>query len=159
MSAARDPNLRLGLACAVALSLVHFLAPWPLLQAPVHAALVLGFAPGFHSRLAGTLWACAGGWALEAGLRMMPQAGGLALANMTVALALSWSLEQWPPSGVRAIWGRLAAFAAAHALLAHGLLRLVAGPHTWGWDWLAVLATVPVWGSLAFRWHRPFQRR
>ena len=159
MSPVREPNLRLGFASAVALVLVHLLAPWPLLQAPVHGALVLGFAPGFHSRLAGVLWASAGGWVLESGLRMMPQAGGMALANMTVALALSWSLEHWPPAGVRTLWVRLAAFAVLHVLLAHALVRMAAGPHVWGWGWLAVLATVPLWGTLAFRWHRPFPRR
>lgn len=159
MSGVREPNLRLAMLAAAALGLVHLLAPWPLLQAPVHAALVLGFAPGFHSRLAGVLWASAAGWVLEAGLRMMPQAGGTALANMTVALMLSWSLEHWPPAQARSLWVRQAAFAAGHLLLTHLIVRMVAGPHAWGWAWLAVLATVPLWGTLAFRAYRPFPRR
>lgn len=159
MSGAREPNLRLGLLAAAALGLTHLLAPWPLLQAPFHAALVLGFASGFHSRLVGVLWASAAGWVLEAGLRLMPQAGGAALANMAVALILSWSLEHWPPAQARSLWLRLAAFAIGHALLTHFIVRLVAGPHAWGWGWLATLVTVPLWGTLAFRAHRPFPRR
>lgn len=159
MSAWGGINLRLGVAAGLSLMLLPLLAPWPLLQAPVHAALVLGIAPGFHSRLAGILWASAAGWAVELSLRLVPQTGIWPLVDMTMALALSWTLEHWPPEGRLARWGRLGIAAILHMVLIHGLQRWLIGPHVWGWDGWVVVATVPLWGSWPVRWYRPFPRR
>lgn len=154
-----SPTIRHGLVAALCLGAVYHTAPWPWLQAGFHACLVLGLAPEFRSRLVAVLWSAAAGWVLEGTLRMVPHLGGQALANMVATLAVAWSLSQWPPTGARALWLRLAGFSLAHALLGHACVRLAAGPHAWGWGWLTAVLTAPLWGTLAFRLFRPFHRR
>jgi len=142
---------------AISLGCIHLTAPWPGLQAVVHAMLVLALAPDFRSPLVAMLWAAAAGWVLEGSLRIYPHLGGTALANMTICLILRWTLAQWPPRERNPYWGRMAAMTVLHGLLIHGMVRLASGPHAWGYGTLWALASVPLWATLSFRIHRPFR--
>lgn len=156
---AHSPNLQHLGACALLLAGVGFLAPWPGLQAIFHTALVLGLAPEFRSSLVGLLWSAGAGWLLEGTLRLYPQSGGTALANMVLTLVAHGMLIQWPPQGARALWGRMAGLVAAHTILVHLCVWMAAGRHAWGWHWAWSLAAIPLWASLAFRLHRPLHRK
>lgn len=154
-----SPRLRRTLLCLVSLGVVHALAPWPGPQWAVMAFLVLGLAPGFASMLTAVLWAAAGGWALEASLRVHPHLGGTALGNMVACLLASWLLVQWPPHTRRPFWGRMAALVLVQALLVHLGVRLACGRHPWGLGWLWALVLIPLWGTLALRLVEPAHRR
>ncbi|WP_005031883.1 hypothetical protein [Holophaga foetida] len=146
----------LGLLCFAAIILS---SPWPGPQAIFQAFLVLAVASGFESPLVAMLWAAAGGWILEGSLRMYPQMGGTALANMTLCALTQWHFKNRPPDHKTSYWGQLAAFSLGHFVLTHLLVRLTAGPHAWGMGWLWVLLTIPVWGTLSLRLHLPVRRR
>lgn len=148
----------LGL-CALLLAGIFHTAPWPGIQAAFNAALVLGLAPEFRSSLVGLLWSAAAGWILEGTLRVYPQYGGTPLANMVLTLVAHGMLIQWPPQGARALWGRMVGLVAAHTVLVHLCVLVAAGHHTWGWQWIWSLASVPLWASLAFKLHRPLHRK
>lgn len=151
------PAVRHGLLAVASLAGVHFSAPWTGLQAVFHALLVLGLAPEFRSPLVAVLWAAGAGWVLEGSLRVYPHLGGTALANMTLCLFIRWTLVQWPPRERNPFWGRMAAMLVLHALLVHGAVRLAAGPHAWDPGTVWALVSVPFWGTLIFRIHRPFR--
>lgn len=159
MSHRPAPTLvRQVLIAALCLGAIHQTAVWPAIQSIFLVFLVLGVAPEFHSPLVGALWAAAAGWVLEGTLRMYPHMGGTALANMIVCLIAAWTLVQWPPLSSRHYWLRLAAFTVVHYFLVHGLVLVAAGIHTWGLDQAWALATVPLWGTLAFKLHLPHRR-
>lgn len=143
----------------LALGGIYHTAPWPALQAILNAFLVLGLAPEFPSPLVGAFWAAVAGWVLEGTMRAYPHLGGTALANIIVALVAGWALVQWPPSHRRNFWLRLAALSALHSLLVHLCVRIACGPHPFGWGWLWTLLAIPLWGTVAFRFHQPVQRR
>lgn len=154
-----SPVLRhLGISFLVMACIFHT-APWPGIQAAFNAALVLGLAPEFRSPLVGLLWSAAAGWILEGTLRVYPQYGGTALANMILTLVAHGMLIQWPPQGARALWGRMAGLVAVHTVLVHLCVLIAAGRHAWGWHWVWSLASVPFWASLAFKLHRPLHRK
>lgn len=142
--------VRLYLWSGLGLVLLYGLAPWPLLQTVVHAALVIGVAPAFGGSLATALLAAAAGWTVETSLHLYPRLGGTPLADMIVALTAHGMRYQWPPEHRGSYLLRLALLCLGHALLAHLLVRWAAGPHAWGWGWLLAFVTVPLWGSLAF---------
>lgn len=144
---------------AVCLAAILLLSPWPGPQAIFQAFLVLAVAAGFESPLAAMVWAAAGGWVLEGALRMYPQMGGTALANMVLCVLAQWHFKNRPPDHKSSYWGQLAAFYLGHTLLAHFLVRIASGPHPWGWAWLWGLVTIPAWGTLALRLHLPARRR
>lgn len=154
---ASAPAVKHALLAATALGCIHLAAPWPGLQAVLHVLLVLGLAPDFRSPLVAMLWAAGAGWVLEGSLRVYPHLGGTALANMTICLFIRWTLAQWPARERNPYWGRMAVMVVLHALLVHGLVRLAAGPHAWGYGILWALASVPLWATLSFRIHRPFR--
>ena len=154
-----SPTLRHLALVLLTLGGLHFLAPWPALQAVCNAFLVLGLAPEFRSPLVGACWAAAAGWVVEGTLRAYSHLGGTALANILALLIAAWALSQWPPSQRRAFWTRLAALAMFHAVLIHFSVRVACGPHPWGWGGFWTLVTVPLWGSVAFKLHRPIHRR
>lgn len=154
-----SPVIRHLGVCALLLGCIFHTAPWPGPQAAFHAALVLALAPEFRSPFVGLIWSAAAGWLLEGTLRVYPQYGGTALANMVMTLIAHGMLIQWPPQGARALWGRMAGLVLGHALLLHLCILLAAGRHTWGWDWIWSLASVPLWASLAFKLHRPLHRK
>lgn len=146
------PSLtRQNLFCAAALGLIVLSAPFPMLQAVLHAALVLALAPRTESPLFGTLWALAAGWALEGTLRLYPHLGGTAWADMTLTLLASWMAGRWPLEGLKGWWVRLASLSLLHALLVHGAVRLATTSHPWGWGWFWTLLSVPLWGWLTWR--------
>jgi hypothetical protein len=159
MSRSSSPTVRHLLLVLITLGGIYHAAPWPNVQAVLNAFLVLGLAPEFRSPFIGACWAAAGGWLLEGTMRAYPHLGGTALANLTVTLLAAWALAQWPPSQRKAFWTRLFALASLHALLVHLAVRIACGPHSWGWGWLWTFLTVPLWGTVAFRLHRPFHRR
>ncbi len=150
--------LRHVLVAVLTLGAIHQTAPWPGLQAVLHAFLVIGLAPMFRSSLVGVLWAAAAGWVLEGSLRLYPHLGGTALANMIVCLLMGWTLRQWPPRSAKPYWGRLAAFAVLHILLVHGLVFFAAGSHVWGTGPLWTLLLVPLWATASFRLYVPHYR-
>lgn len=152
-------SFRLVLFVLLNLGLIYHAAPWPMVQAVLNTFLVLALAPEFRSLLIGGFWAALAGWVLEGTLRAYPHLGGTALGNLTTTLIAGWALIQWPPSERKAFLGRLAALALLHTVLVHGAVRIACGPHAWGWGWLVALATVPLWGRLAFKLHRPLHRR
>lgn len=141
-------------AAAAALALIFLSAPWPNLQAVLHALLVVGLAAQARNSLLTVLLAAAAGWIVEGTLRMVPRMGGTALADMVVALAARFLLSRAPGGRIGAFWARYAALAAGHALLAHFCVWLGNGGHVWGYGWLAALLSVPLWGTLAWRLQR-----
>ncbi len=141
------------------LGAIHYTAPWPGPQAALNAFLVLGLAPGFLSPLAGMAWAAAGGWVLEATLRVYPHLGGTAFGNMLACLLAFSLLVRWPPHALKPYWGRQAVLVLVHALLIHLSVRFAAGPHAWGTGWLWSLVLVPAWATLALRLHPPLHRK
>lgn len=150
--------LRHVLSAVLTLGAIHQTAPWPGLQAVLHAFLVIGLAPEFRSSLVGVLWAAAAGWVLEGSLRLYPHLGGTALANMIVCLLMSWTLRQWPPRSAKPYWVRLAAFAVLHLLLVHSLVFFAAGSHAWGSGPLWTLLLVPLWATVSFKLYVPHYR-
>lgn len=146
-----DPRLQVWILAPLALGACYLLAPWPGLQAVVHTLLVLGIAPAFRTPLGAVLWACAAGWTAESALHLYPRLGGTPMADMALALLAWWMRAQWPPEGRTAFWSRMGTLAAFHIVLVHAVVRLAAGPHAWGWIWVWPLATVPLWGTLAWR--------
>lgn len=154
MAPLRPPGQRAALAAGSIAGLV-LLAPWPGLQAALHAALVLGFALDPESALLTGIWAAAGGWAVEATLRIYPHYGGTAWADLSIALAAWWLLRAWPVDSMKAWLGRNAALAGLWILFTHLAVRLAAGPHLWGTTWIWILASLPLWGWLGWRWQRP----
>lgn len=159
MSGPGSPLLRRHLLSLGSVVLVHLSAPWPAIQCVFHIFLVLGLAPGFPSPLQGLAWAALGGWILEGSLRLYPHMGGTALADMIVCLLAYALLIQWPPHSKKPFWGRMAALAVLHYVLANLAVRFAAGPHAWGYAWLWETLTIPLWGSLALRLHEPIHRR
>jgi hypothetical protein len=151
------PQVRTPLLCLLTLGAIYHTSPWPAIQGALHVLLVLGLAPSAGSALAAGLWACAAGWVLEGSLHLYPRLGGTPLAGMAIALLAAWMRTQWPPETREGYWARLVALTALLALLTHGVVRLVAGPHVWGWGWLLAVLLVPAWGTLAYR--LPSQRR
>jgi len=147
--------LRQNLLCAAGLAAVLLTSPFPSLQAVVHAALVLALAPRIGAPLSGALWALAAGWAVELSLRLPPHLGGTAWADLTVVLIAGWTATRWPLDGLKDWLARLAALAALHVLLLHGMVRLAAGPHPWGWSWLWTLLSLPFWGWGVWRLLHP----
>ena len=156
---ATRPPIRLLLFVLLNLGCIYHAAPWPTVQAILNTFLVLALAPEFRSLLVGGFWAAVAGWVLEGTLRSYPHLGGTALGNLSTTLLAAWALAQWPPSQKNAFLARLAALTVVHALLVHGAVRIACGPHAWGWGWLGALFTVPLWGALAFKLHRPLHRR
>lgn len=152
--------VRLLIFVLVNLGCIYHTAPWPMAQAVLNAFLVLALTPEFRSPLIGAFWSAAAGWVLEGTMRAYPHLGGTALGNMTTTLIAAWALVQWPPSLRNAFLARLAALTVLHTVLVHGAVRIACGPHAWGWaGWLLTLLTVPLWGRLAFKLHRPLHRR
>lgn len=141
------------------LGAIHLSAPWPGVQAVLNTFLVLALAPEFRSPLVGGAWAALAGWVLEGTLRAYPHLGGTPLANLTLALLATGALAQWPPAQLKPFLGRLAGLAVLHALLIHLAVRIACGPHAWGWGGLLSLLSVPLWGGLAYKLHRPLHRR
>ena len=150
--------LRHLLVTVLTLGAVHQTAPWPGVQAVLHAFLVLGLAPEFRSPLIGALWAAAAGWVLEGSLRMYPHLGGTALANMIVCLLVAWTLSQWPPRSSKHYWARMGGFAGLHILLVRGLVLLAAGASAWGTGPIWTLLFVPLWATFAFKLYHPHHR-
>lgn len=142
---------RQNLLCAAALGLVVLGAPFPRLQPVAHAALVLALAPRAAAPLFTALWAAAGGWALEASLRLYPHLGGTAWADLSVALLAGWMAGRWPLENLKGWLGRLAGLLLLHTLLVHGAVRLASGPHPWGLGWLIAALSLPLWGWAAWR--------
>ncbi len=153
------PMLRRHAIALAALAGIHFTAPWPGIQTIFHVFLVLGLAPGFPTPLQGLGWALAGGWVLEGTLRIYPHLGGTPLANMLICLLAYGLLLQWPPHSRNPFWGRMAALAMLHWLLANLLVRFAAGPHAWGFGWIWALCSIPLWATLALKLHPPIHRR
>ena len=141
---------RQNLLCAAALGLVFLSAPFPQLQAVLHAMLVLALAPRAGEPLVGALWALAAGWTLEGSLRLYPHLGGTAWADLTLTLLAGWMAVRWPLEGLKGWLARLAALSVLHALLLHGAVRLATAPHPWGWGWFWTLLSAPLWGWLAW---------
>lgn len=158
-SSSSSPTVRHLLLVLLTLGGIYLAAPWPTLQAVLNVFLVLGLAPEFRSPLVGACWSAAAGWVLEGTLRAYPHLGGTPLGNLVATLIAAWALSQWPPSRRKSFWTRLAALAVAHALLVHLAVRIASGPHPWGWGGLWTLLTIPLWGTVAFRLHRPVHRR
>jgi len=156
---ATSQPFRLLLFTLLNLGCIYHAAPWPTVQAVLNAFLVLALAPEFRSPLVGSFWAAAAGWVLEGTMRSYPHLGGTALGNLTTTMLAIWTLTQWPPSLRKAFLSRLAVLAVIHILLVHGAVRIACGPHPWGWGWLLTLVTVPLWGTVAFKLHRPLHRR
>lgn len=144
-------GLRQNLLCGVLLGLLFLTSPVPALQAILHAMLVLALAPRPAAPLTGALWAIAAGWAVEGSLRLYPHLGGTAWADLTLVLLVGWAAGRWPVEGAKSWLLRLGAFSLLHLLVVHGAVRLAAGPHPWGYSVLWVLATLPLWGWLAWR--------
>lgn len=153
------PPFRLLIFVLLNLGCLYHAAPWPILQAILNTFLVLALAPEFRSLLVGAFWAALAGWMLEGTMRAYPHLGGTALGNLTTTLLAAWALTQWPPSEKKAFLARLGGLTVVHALLVHGAVRIACGPHPWGWGWFWTLLTVPLWGALAFKLHRPLHRR
>lgn len=151
MRLAAPTRTRQNLLCAVGLGLLFLTAPFPVLQAVVHALLVLALAPRPGDPLMTALWALAAGWTVEGTLRLYPHLGGTAWADLNLALLAGWMAGRWPLEGLKGWLGRLLFLTSLHLLAIHGAVRLAAGPHPWGWGWLGVLATLPVWGWVAWR--------
>ncbi|HNX93993.1 MAG TPA: hypothetical protein PKL14_02435 [Holophaga sp.] len=149
--------VRHAFLAALALALIPLTASWPGLQWLFHAILVVALVPEFRSPLIAMLWAAAAGWAVEGVLRFYAHTGGTPLADMTLCLLVRWTLIHWPPQERHAFWGRMLVFAVLHFLLVHATVRLAAGPHAWGYGLFWTLPTIPLWGDLAFRIHRPFR--
>lgn len=154
-----SPTFRHLLFVLLTLGGIYHAAPWPTVQAVLNAFLVLGLAPEFRSPLVGACWAAAAGWVLEGTMRAYPHLGGTALGNLLTALIAAWALAQWPPSERKAFWTRLALLAVIHAMMVHLAVRIACGPHSWGWGGLWTLLTVPLWGTVAFKLHRPVHRK
>ena len=144
-------TIRQDLLCLLALGMVFLCAPFPRVQAVFHVLLVLALAPRPGSALRTALWAAAGGWALEGAARLFPHMGGTAWADMTVALLAGWMAGRWPIEHLRGWLVRLAALLLLQTVLAHGAVRLAAGPHPWGSGWAWALLTLPLWGWLLWR--------
>ncbi len=159
MSLSSSPAFRRALYALLTLGGIYAAAPWPAVQAVLNAFLVLGLAPEFRSPLMGATVSAGAGWVLEGTLRLYPHLGGTALGNLLATLLAVWTLAQWPPSQRKAFWTRLAVLALAHAVLVHLAVRLACGPHPWGFGGLWTLLTVPLWGTVAFKLHRPVHRR
>jgi len=151
MRLAAPSAARQHLLCGISLGLVFLSAPFPRLQLILHAMLVLALAPRPGEPLPAALWALAAGWTLEGSLRLYPHLGGTAWADMSVTLLAGWLAGRWPLEGLKGWLVRLAALSLVLSLLLHGAVRLATVAHPWGWDWLLVLATVPLWGWLTWR--------
>ena len=143
--------MRQNLLCAAGLGLVVLSAPFPRLQIIVHALLVLALAPRAGAPMLGALWAIAAGWTMEGSLRLYPHLGGTAWADLSLALLAGWMAGRWPLEGLAGWLYRLVGLSLLHALWVYGAVRLAAGPHPFGWGWLWVLGTVPLWGWVAWR--------
>jgi hypothetical protein len=154
-----SPLVRRFFLALVCLGGIQLTAPWPGLQAALHAFLVLGLAPGFHSLLSGLLWAAAGGWVLEGTLRVYPHLGGTAFGNLLTVLLAYGLLLRWPPHDRTTYWGRQAVLVVIHTLVVHAAVRFAAGPHAWGMGWLWSLVLIPLWATLALRLHPPLHRK
>jgi hypothetical protein len=139
---------------AATLALIFLSAPWPNLQAALHAMLVVGLAAQARNSLLTALLAATAGWIVEGTLRMVPRMGGTALADMLVALGARFLLARAPGGRVGAFWARYAALTAGHGLLAHFCVWLGNGGHIWGYGWLTALLSIPLWGTLAWRLQR-----
>jgi hypothetical protein len=139
------------LLCASALVLLLLAAPFPMVQAVLHALLVLALAPRAGEPLSGALWALAAGWTLEGSLRLYPHLGGTPWADLSLVLLAGWMAGRWPVEGLRGWLARLAGLSVFHTLLMHGAVALAAGSHPWGWGGLWTLLTLPLWGWLAWR--------
>jgi len=159
MNPQAPPAARRHLIALASLACLPLTAPWPGVQAVFHVFLVLGLAPGFPSPLTGMLWACAAGWVAEGSLRLHPHMGATPLAGMISCLLAYALLIQWPPHSRTPFWGRQAALAFLHWILANLLMRAASGPHAWGWQWLWTVGAVPLWATLALRLHEPIHRR
>ncbi len=142
---------RQNLLCAGGLALVLLSAPFPLLQATLHAMLVLALAPRPGAPLSGALWALAAGWGMEGSLRLYPHLGGTPWADLTMVLLAGWMAGRWPPEGVKGWLVRLAPLCLLHLLLVHMAVRLAAGPHPWGWGGFWTLLSLPLWAWLTWR--------
>jgi hypothetical protein len=142
---------RQNLLCGAALGLLFLSAPFPRIQLVLHALLVIALAPRPGVPLMGALWALAAGWSLEGTLRLYPHLGGTAWADLTVTLLAGWMAGRWPLEGLKGWVVRLAGLSVVHVLLVHGAVRLAAGSHPWGWGWLGILLSVPLWGWLTWR--------
>lgn len=140
-----------NLLCGAALGLTLLSAPFPRIQLVLHAMLVIALAPRPGAPLVGALWALAAGWSFESSLRLYPHLGGTAWADLSVTLLAGWMAGRWPLEGLKGWMVRLGALSVLHVLLVHGAVRLAAGPHPWGWGWLGVLLSVPLWGWLSWR--------
>ncbi|WP_306590577.1 hypothetical protein [Geothrix sp. 21YS21S-4] len=151
MRSAAPSAFRQALLCAAVLGLLVLAAPFPRLQPVLHVLLVLALAPRPGSPLFTVLWAAAGGWVLEASLRLTPRLGGTAWADLTVALFAAWMAGRWPLETLKGWLARLASLLVLHTLLVHGAVRLASGAHPWGWDWLWTGLTLPLWGWAAWR--------
>lgn len=151
MSRPVAPSSRQDLLAALTLGLVFLCAPFPRLQAVFHLILVLALAPRPGAPLRAALWAAAGGWALEGAARLFPHMGGTAWADMTVALLAGWMAGRWPIEHLRGWLARLAVLLLLQTVLAHGAVRLAAGPHPWGSGWAWALLTLPLWGWVLWR--------
>lgn len=152
MSARHAPAVvRPSVVSLAALVAIFLSAPWPPLQAVFHVALVLGLAPLESVPLLAGLWAVAAGWVMEGTLRMVPHPGGVAWADLTLALTVLFFNRFWPPDRRLIWWGRLAGFTMLHALLLHLAVALASGSHPLGRGWLWALLTSPLWAMLAWR--------
>lgn len=145
-------SIRRNLLCASALGLLILASPFPWMQSVLHVALVLALAPtSGRGPLPGALWALAAGWYLEGSLRLYPHLGGTPWADMSLTLLTGWAGGRWPVESLKGWLGRMTGLALLHTLAVHGAVRLAAGPHPWGWNWLLVLALVPLWGWVTWR--------
>jgi len=142
---------RQQLLCAATLGLIFLSAPFPWVQAILHTTLVLALAPRPGKPLPAALWAVAAGWVVEGTLRLYPHMGGTAWADLTLTLLAGGLASRWPLEDLRTWLGRLALLSLLHILLLHGAVRLAAGPHPWGWSWLGVLLSLPLWGWATWR--------
>jgi hypothetical protein len=149
------PPLMRALLVAISLIVLALLAPFPGLQAIVHAALVLGLAVDPGSSLLTALYAAAAGWTLEGSARMYPHLGGTAWADMSLALVAASLARNWPPKAWKEWWPRLLLLHILQILLVHIAVRIACGPAPWGRAWSWSLLTVPAWGWLLWRWQRP----
>lgn len=123
MRLAAPSPARQNLLSGSLLGLILLSAPFPRIQAILHAMLVLALAPRAGAPLAGALWALAAGWALESSLRLFPHLGGTPWADMTIVLLIGWMAGRWPVEGLKGWLARLAVFTLLHALLLHGADR------------------------------------
>ena len=149
------PLVRPTILCALVLVGIFFAAPWPALQAVLHATLVLGLAPLEAVPLVAGLWAILAGWTVESTLRLTPHPGGTAWADLTLTLAVLFLNRYWPPDRRFMWWARLAGFTLLQTLLVHLAVVLANGAHTWGRGWLWALLASPLWAMVAWLFRPP----